>query len=84
MSEEEYIYTSTVGEWKQRSPELRKSPTVFAIQALPDIKKETRGGKGSPLKKKSEVRSGKNWNAGEQTAENKTAWSRKSRQGRRT
>lgn len=37
MTEDEYIYTSPVAEWKRRSPELRKNPTVFAIQALPAV-----------------------------------------------
>lgn len=84
MTEEEYIFTCTVGEWKKHAPQLRKSPTVFAIQALPDIKKEKRGRTGSRLKKKSVARAGKKGNTGEQTAEHKTAWPRKSCQGRRT
>ena len=37
MTEDEYIYTSPVAEWKRRSPEFRKSPTVFAIQAMPAV-----------------------------------------------
>ncbi|AEJ19696.1 SAM-dependent methyltransferase [Gracilinema caldarium] len=46
MTKEEYIFTSTVGEWKQRAPELRKSPTVFAIQALPAVPAKVSKGAG--------------------------------------
>lgn len=35
MTEAEYIYTATVGDWKKGAIELGKSPAVFAIQALP-------------------------------------------------
>lgn len=34
MTDGESIYTCSVGDWKRRAPELTKSPTVFAIQAL--------------------------------------------------
>jgi 16S rRNA (cytidine1402-2'-O)-methyltransferase len=67
MTEEESIFTSTVGEWKLRALQLRKSPTVFALQALPDIKNENSGGKGSRPKKKSGARIVRNWNAGEKS-----------------
>jgi len=45
MTEEESIYTTTVAEWKNSLPELRKSPTVFAIQALPGV--SARASKGA-------------------------------------
>ncbi len=35
MTEESFIYTATVGDWKKGAIELKKSPAVFAIQALP-------------------------------------------------
>ncbi|WP_304225597.1 SAM-dependent methyltransferase [Gracilinema caldarium] len=44
MTEEESIYTCTVDEWKHLAPELRKSPTVFAIQALEAVSPSHRSG----------------------------------------
>jgi len=46
MTEDEYIYTTTVSEWKNRLPELRKCPTVFAIQALPAVPAKVSKGAG--------------------------------------
>ncbi len=50
MTEEEMIYTCTVDEWKKQDPELRKVPTVFALQALEALmpKQSPRHGHGRP------------------------------------
>jgi 16S rRNA (cytidine1402-2'-O)-methyltransferase len=37
MTDEEYIYTTQVGAWKSQMPLLQKTPTVFAIQAVPAV-----------------------------------------------